>query len=245
VAQGDLSFLKVCWRELLDWPKHCLQAHWYALTKKELSMTTIYKKPEWFFYPAWIILTALCFPTAFFISFIILKIIIAVNGDYIYVDGIRHITEDYLFIYVFVPLVGLLIGTLQYGLLRRYLPRMGWWVAATILGMLLIPVVGYTSTLLPGRLLNGNSNWSVFVMIALMAGLLSFMQWLVLRRRVPRAIWWIPATIAGWVAVRLVSGEGTVGPLDIAHLTILPAIVTGITLGLLINQVDHCEPKSV
>ena len=95
------------------------------------------KSPAGFFYALWIILTSLCVPVAFFIDLVILKIIIRFVGDFIYVNGVRHITEDYLSMFTFIPLLGLLTGVMQYGLLRRYLPRIGWWVFATIGGWLL------------------------------------------------------------------------------------------------------------
>ncbi len=239
--QKSSSLLRLLWRELRDLPLSLAREHWHAL--KEIPMITIYKKPEWYFFPGWVLLSTLSFFLAGVITWIIVGQVVNVIGGRVMINGRSHITEDWLAGYVFVPLLGVATGLLQYLLLRRYLPRMGWWIAVTILGVLLVPVIGYMSTFLPGRFLNGNSNGSVFMMIALMAGLLSFMQWLILRRRVPHAIWWIPATIAGWLAVRLVTGEGTIGPLDIVPFTVLPAIVTGITLGLLINQVDQHEPK--
>jgi len=93
-------------------------------------LPTISKKPGWLFYSVWILLTLLSIPIAFFLDLAILRVIINFVGDFIYVNGVRHITEDYLGIYFFIPIVGLLTGALQYGLLRQYLPRMGWWVAA-------------------------------------------------------------------------------------------------------------------
>lgn len=96
-------------------------------------MTTI-KKPEWPFYGAWILLSVLSVPIAFVLSLLIMKLATMFVGDFIYVDSVPHITEDYLSSYCFVPLLGLVIGIAQYLLLRRYLPGMGWWVAATILG---------------------------------------------------------------------------------------------------------------
>jgi hypothetical protein len=98
---------------------------------------TRHPKPEWSLYPAWIILTVICFPIAFFLDLAVLLIIINVVGDYIYVDGVRHITEDYLGVSVFIPIIGFLTGLLQYWLLQLYLPRMGWWVLATAGGWFL------------------------------------------------------------------------------------------------------------
>ena len=111
---------------------------------------SIIKKPEWRFYLAWILLTMLCVPIAFLIDLAIIQCIITnIIGDFIYVDGVRHITEDYLGMYTFVPIAGFLIGLLQYILLRRYLPHMSWWVLVTtggwLLGLLMILIPGWTA----------------------------------------------------------------------------------------------------
>jgi hypothetical protein len=42
--------------------------------------------------------------------------------------------------------------------------------------------------------------------------------------------------MAGWLAVRLAAGPTLVGPLEIFYLTVLPALATAVTLGLLIRQ---------
>lgn len=81
-----------------------------------------FKKPERSFYLGWIVLTSLSIPIAYIFSVIILKIITDIVGDYVFVNGVRHITEDYLAMYVLVPSVSLLTGALQYALLHRYLP---------------------------------------------------------------------------------------------------------------------------
>src|SRR5512139_1379018 len=100
-------------------------------------MTVNNEKPHWPFYLLWVFLTLLCVPLAFFLDLVLMRIVTSFVGDFVYVDGVRHITEDYLYMYTFIPIVGLLTGALQYGLLRRYLPHMGWWVAMTMGGWLL------------------------------------------------------------------------------------------------------------
>lgn len=79
-------------------------------------MTTI-KKPEWSFYGAWILLSVLSVPIAFVLSLLIMKLATMFVGDFIYVDGVPHITEDYLSSYSFVPLLGIVTGIAQYLLL--------------------------------------------------------------------------------------------------------------------------------
>jgi len=213
---------------------------------KSFSMTTI-KKPEWFFYPAWIILPLLCVPTAFALYFVITRIINYFGGHYIYVDGVRHISEDYLLVYIFVPLIALLLGSLQYGLLRRYLPRMGWWMPATLLGYSL----GLLLTLLLREALisagtaeafyQSSAQNVSFIFLGLSIGVA---QWLLLRRRLPRAGWWIVANVVGWGSLALIIG-GSLGLFGLMALGLLPGCATAVTLALLMNQTPPPEAQHV
>lgn len=203
-------------------------------------MTTI-KKPEWFFYPAWIILTMLCVPIAFVLNLAILRVITIFVGDFIYVDGVRHITEDYLSMYTFISLVGLLTGLLQYRLLRRYLPHMGWWVLATtggwLLGALLILISGWLNF------------WTyesfdidlAFIVMGLSIGV---GQWLLLRRLLPWAGWWVGANVVGWGLLGLVTGD-SLDQFGLLALGFLPACVTAVMLALLMNRAHPTEPQGV
>ena len=185
-------------------------------------------------------MTALCVPIAFFINLaIVLRLIITIVGDYIFIDGVRRITEDYLGMYTFIPLVGLLTGALQYGLLRRYLPRMGWWVLATlggwVLGVLLILISGWLNF------------WTyesfdidlAFIVLGLSIGV---GQWLLLRRRLSRAGWWIVASVAGWVLLGLITGD-SLDQFGLLLMGFLPACVTAAMLALLLNQSQPAEPQ--
>lgn len=195
------------------------------------------KKPRWSFYPAWIILSTLCIPIAFIVDLVILKIITNFVGDFIYVDGVRHITEDYLFMYTFVPIVGLFTGLLQYGLLRRYLPHMGWWVLVTIGGWVL------------GALLIIISVWLKFwtyesfeidLALILMGLSIGVGQWLLLRRRLSRAGWWVGANVLGWGLVGLISGD-SLDQFGLLALGFLPACVTVMILALLMKRAKPTE----
>jgi hypothetical protein len=199
------------------------------------------EKPRWFFYPIWIILTSLCVPIAFFIDLVILRIIISFVGEFIYVNGVRHITEDYLGIYPFVPVVGFLTGILQYGLLRRYLPRMSWWVLATtggwLLGLLLIVIPSWLNWM------DGSFNLDLaFILMGLAIGV---GQWLSLRRRVPRASWWIGANVVGWGLLGLITAGNSIGQFGLFTLGFVPACVTAAVLAVLMNQVKPTQPNTV
>jgi hypothetical protein len=135
------------------------------------------RKPKWFFYPGWVVLSTLSIPIAWLISGVIISQIERVVGGTIEVAGRTRITEDFLFEYVFVPILVLLIGLLQYLLLRHYLPRIGWWIAATALGWPLGIAVVYLGYAIWPVALNANSMWSA-MLIGAVTGL---------------ALWWLLA----------------------------------------------------
>ena len=81
------------------------------------------EKPRWFFYVGWVALNAIAVIMAWYITFAIMDL---VTGE-----------DDSLIFILLFPIIGLLTGILQYILLRRYLPHMGWWIAATFLGWLM------------------------------------------------------------------------------------------------------------
>ena len=197
-------------------------------------MIANHEQPRWSFYLLWILLTMFCVPMAFFLNLIILRLIILFVGDFIYVNGVQHITEDYLALYAFVPLMGLLTGVLQYELLRRYLPHMGWWVAATIGGWLL----GAFLILLPGWLNPTNTVLSLDLAFLIMGLSIGVGQWLLLRQRLPRAGWWIGANVVGWGILALVTKGNSMGQFGLFALGFLPACVTALVLALLIKQVQ-------
>lgn len=197
-------------------------------------MIANHEQPRWSFYLLWILLTMFCVPIAFFLSLIILRIIVLFVGDFINVNGVQHITEDYLALYVFVPLMGLLTGVLQYELLRRYFPRMRSWVAATIGGWLL----GAFLILTHGWLNPTNTVLSLDLAFLIMGLSIGVGQWLLLRQRLPRAGWWIGANVVGWSILALVTNGNSMGQFGLFALGLLPACATALVLALLIKQVQ-------
>ncbi len=194
-------------------------------------MSMQHEEPRWVLYPLWIIQSFLCIPIALLLNFMILTAITRLVGDYIYVNGVRRITEDYLYLYLFIPMVSLLTGAFQSALLRRYLPGMGGWMLATAGGWLL----GILLVLMPDWLhwRDGYSDLNqVFLSLGLAIGVA---QWLLLRRRLPNAGWWIAATVAGWGLLALVTGD-TLDGSGILALGLLPASVTAAALALLMKQ---------
>ena len=97
-------------------------------------------------------------------------------------------------------------GVLQWLVLRQRIARAGWWVLATMLSSAvvggLIVAMGFvggkawgaTWSADPGRVVGGLAGMGLFGTV------LAALQWLVLRRQVARAGWWVLAGGVGWVA---------------------------------------------
>ncbi len=203
-------------------------------------MATNFKAPTGLFYAAWIVFSALAIPLALGATFVILALITDQIGGTLIVDGQRRITEDYLFSSVFVSLFWLLTSFLQYIILRRYLPKMGWWLVATGLGWLsvwgIMQKFNYFGSVL-------FTDLGLLLFFPLIGTLIGFFQWLLLRRRIKQAAWWILASMLGWGLAAL----GTQSPVRngsiLAQLFLVglsPAIVTGFAWWFLWKQ----QPQS-
>ena len=102
---------------------------------------------------------------------------------------------------------GLVLSALQAWVLRRSLPASVWWGLATALGLLLYGLVFALATLLLSMLPDVPPGL-VWLQLVVGGSLLGVPQWLVLRRFVAHASWWVGASTAGWglgVVVVLVS----------------------------------------
>ena len=102
--------------------------------------------------------------------------------------------------YVFFIVAAVIMGLLQWLILRRYIRGARWWVLATAIGWqagfaavgnISLPIVlalDLDVFGIPSSILNGLQ----------MGAIVGLVQWLVLRRQVARAWWWIPASAMGW-----------------------------------------------
>lgn len=203
-------------------------------------MITSHRKPRWFFYPAWVALSTISIPIAWIIAWALISRVEKVVGGTMQVGGHTRITEDFLLSYVLLPVLGLLIGLLQYLLLRHHLPRMGWWIAATALGLLL----GFIGGRLLSRTLYDTLDpiWLGTLMTTLIGGAMGLAQWLVLHQRVRHAAWWILANVLGWGVVGW--GASTLSNqmiIPAVGILLVPGIATSIALWLLLDRLPQRE----
>ena len=139
--------------------------------------------------------------------------------------------------YIGVTAGGILAGMLQWLVLRRHVAGAGWWMAAGPVGALIGGVVIFAGAAVAGA----DAGWVVGT--ALFGPLVGVLQWLVLRRRVTRAGWWVAASAAGWVAagpgvglVAAVMGAALTANAGWAALGIMYGAVTGCALVWLLRQ---------
>ncbi len=194
-------------------------------------------KPPWFFYPAWVGLSVISIPISWWIGRAIMSQIIKVVGGTIIVGGQRHITEDFLFGYFLIPLLGLITGLMQYLLLRYWLPRIKWWIATTLLGWLLFAVVLF---LLSSFVSFSTAPSPAFAGL-LIGGAIGLAQWFVLRQRVPRAVLWILISALGWGMAALVTDGAISSYQEILSIVFLPPIITSIGWWFLLDKLPQRE----
>ena len=188
------------------------------------------KKPGVEFYAIWVLFSIVSGVAAFVIYVLIAKTYNAFAGDWIVVNGVRHIAEDYLLQYILWPIFGLFYGYLQYILLRKYFSGMGWWVLATTISLSLTFLEMNLGQFIASALgIDPFSVLAVGIQLMLVGGFLGAAQWLVLRSHIPNAVWWIPASMVGWGLV------GISGNLGVFTTLVYPAVITELALYLLLK----------
>jgi hypothetical protein len=94
--------------------------------------------------------------------------------------------------------LGIIPGVLQWLLLRRKVAGMGWWAVLSSVGL----AAGFFLAMLPMNMagVDGPRVAPLFALgFALMGAVPGTLQWLLLRRRVSRAGWWVLASSVGMV----------------------------------------------
>jgi len=191
----------------------------------------------WLLIAGWIGLNTVSLLLAWGGTMLVLSLIVKVVGDTIQVAGQTRITEDYLAMYVILPLLGLLTGLLQYLILRRFIPRIGWWILATFMGwMIPFIMLRVAQFIFPSGIEIFNKVLTASLLLALAGAFLGLVQWVVLKSKVSHSGWWILFSLLGWGLTGLVVGATISDSYDFFAILLLPALVTGLGLWLLLNR---------
>ena len=199
------------------------------------------EKPRQFFYLGWVMLNFITVVMAWFIAWALISQITNVVGGTIQVRGQSHITEDFLFLYVLFPIIGLLTGLFQYTLLRRYLSHMAWWIAATLLGWLMPFVTGYFIITIFAQ---KNDTFFIMLGMLLIGATIVVPQWWMLRQRVRYASWWILAHGFGWCMTGLLNFVTSEPFPVLLAIALMPAIASGFSCWLLLDWLPKHELKN-
>lgn len=126
--------------------------------------------------------------------------------------------------------IGASVGIAQWLVLRRRIASIRWWVLVSIVGFGVGNAIGEASLQgIPAVVGHGLSGAMIGVSIGAA-------QWLVLRRHVPRARWWVPANVLAWVLgwsiISLVE-ESMVWPILVVYIAgAIGAAVAGAITGM-------------
>ena len=192
--------------------------------------TKINKHPfDWKFGILWSLATILGLVLGIAISLIVITVI----------NKITHISEDTIAMFIILPSIGFSVGILQWLNLRRRVSWASMWIWVTAVGWMIgIPLA---LSLYTGLISISDSTlidvWGKTIQATIIAILIGVIQWLMLRRHISRAGWWIFANLIGWNAASLLAGAGAmVGVLDSIPMGISVGAVTGLALAWLLQQ---------
>src|SRR3990172_2021580 len=100
---------------------------------------------------------------------------------------------------IFTALFGAVGGFMQWLVLRRQIAGAGWWGLASTLGFAVAPMAAIAGVMALSQVMRLDGNpLAAPILLGVLFGLLSaIMPWLVLRRQLARAGWWVPAHLLG------------------------------------------------
>jgi hypothetical protein len=101
--------------------------------------------------------------------------------------------------WAFTALFGAVGGFMQWLVLRRQIAAAGWWVLASTLGFAIAPIAAIAGVMAMSQVMSLDGNpMAAPILLGVLFGILSgILPWLVLRRQVARAGWWVPAHLLG------------------------------------------------
>lgn len=145
---------------------------------------------------------------------------------------------------------GICVGAAQWVVLRRQLRAARWWVLGSAVGWLLGTVLfvpgGTFLYFLVALLTGGNPHFFSGPDNGLAVGLsVGFVQWLLLRRELTGAGWWVVATALAWTLFYIPQDSGPASINAAIVLGILSGSLTGIVLVWKIGKPSGSMPTAV
>jgi hypothetical protein len=145
------------------------------------------------------------------------------------------------------PLIATLPGFLHWLILRHWFPRASWWVLASGVGSLLgFLATGWGLSVADTQAGTNFARFAVPTSMAVAGAVVGTLQWVVLRRWVPRAGWWVLASSISWIVAESAYLELTrAGDVQLLWGAVvsgtLSGAVTGLTLVRLMGNTGENE----
>jgi hypothetical protein len=158
------------------------------------------------------------------------------------------INEDRVFGVLMFPIIATMFGVLQYFVLRKRIPKAGWWILATIVGLgggvALAVVAVQAFSHITGMEEYWNFQPGLLMLYLLIGFFLALAQLPILWRHFRGSLLWLLASILGWLVLGLIMG-GTIGRIsDVFAIGAIPAMFTGFCLiWLMRNPRIETEPS--
>jgi serine/threonine protein kinase len=144
-----------------------------------------FTKAEWGLYFKWVLANIAAYFVIFCFYFVIFGVLSSMANKSQWLWELAVLVQV---MFALVPLWGLVLGTVQWLVLRRQVSLSLWW-------WLLVTTIPLPLTFL---LLRGSFSWLVFLFLYGLS--LGIGQWLILRRLVNKAGWWILVNVlGGWI----------------------------------------------
>lgn len=142
--------------------------------------------------------------------------------------------EDTLVGVLMFPVLATVLGALQWLVIRTRIPKAGWWIPLTVVGMLAAMPVAAGLVQVINRTMGSQWSWESMPEVLLLYGfiglILALAQLPVLWSHISRAALWPLTGIAGWVLLGLIIGNSIDVPTDILALGLVPAAFSGLGL---------------
>jgi hypothetical protein len=129
--------------------------------------------------------------------------------------------------------IGVLTGAGQWAVLRMRLKRVWMWIPATAIG---VPLGFFVGLAVDTGIFAAGDTLNISGLLGLVVGV---PQWLVIRKKVEKAYWWLPASILSW-AFGAKIGFDFLGQINLEHLSWaenikLSGVIMGLSFGSLVG----------
>jgi hypothetical protein len=156
------------------------------------------------------------------------------------------INEDRFAGGIMLPITATIFGVCQWLVLRSRISKSGWWIPATVVGLGSGIALATVAVLAFIRITGQEDNWSlqpgVLTLYVLIGFLVSLLQLPILWRHFRGSLFWLLASMMGWLVLGLIVDISIDRTSDIFAIGVIPAIFTGFCL-IWLMRYPRIEPE--